>query len=107
MVDKDDLSGIPYYISITDEHLIPKLVGTANNEKKSKEDISLYVNMPGKIKVTLYREERIDKQFEVYAAQFGRVEGISGSLFGRKFTTHIVLNPINGNVESMNTEPLE
>ncbi|WP_315578558.1 DUF4831 family protein [Hoylesella oralis] len=107
MVDKDDLSGIPYYISITDEHLIPKLVGTTNNEKKSKEDIGLYVNMPGKIKVTLYREERIDKQFEVYAAQFGRVEGISGSLFGRKFTTHIILNPINGNVESMNTEPLE
>lgn len=107
MVDKDDLSGVPYYISIADEHIIPKIEGAVNNDKKSKEDIGLYVNLPGKIKITLYREERIDKQFETYAAQFGRVEGISGTLFGRKFTTHIVLNPINGNVESMNTEPLE
>lgn len=107
MVDKDDLSGIPYYISIVDEHIIPKLKGTTNDDKKSKEDIGLYVNLPGKIKIILYREEGVEKQFEVYAAQFGRVEGISGTLFGKKFTTHIVLNPITGNVESMTTESLE
>ncbi|HEY9551639.1 MAG TPA: DUF4831 family protein, partial [Prevotella sp.] len=101
MVDKDDLGGEPYYISIADEHFVPKFTGTPINEKKDKEDIGLHVNMPGKIKVTLTDGNRQNKLFELYAAQFGNVEGISGTLFGKKFTTHIVLNPVNGNVESM------
>lgn len=108
ITDNDDLSGIPYYISVTDEHVIPPLKEAMDDKKKKdKEDIGLYVNQPGKIKVQLYREEKPEESFEPYAAQFGRVESLSAELFGKKMTTHIVLNPVNGNVESIKTEPLD
>ena len=108
ITDNDDLAGIPYYISVTDEHVIPPMsVDVDDKKKKDKEDIGLYVNLPGKIKVQLYKEEKPEEYFEPYAAQFGRIESLSAELFGKKMTTHIVLNPINGNIESMATEPLD
>ena len=90
------------------EYLItPMPVDVDDKKKKDKEDIGLYVNLPGKIKVQLYKEEKPEEYFEPYAAQFGRIESLSAELFGKKMTTHIVLNPINGNIESMATEPLD
>lgn len=46
-------------------------------------------------------------QFGTQAAQFGRVETISGALFGKKMTSHIVLDAVTGNIISLTTEPLE
>ena len=67
----------------------------------------MYVNQPGKIKVS-FEGEPINKQsFEFYAAQFGRVEMLNSTLFGKKFITHITLNPINGAIEHLKTEPLD
>lgn len=107
MVDKDDLGGAPYYIRIKDLKVIPVLELNNTPQKKNKDDVGINVNLPGKIEVTLSKEEQPVSTFETYAAQFGRIENISGELFGKKFTTHIILNPVTGNVESLQTESLE
>jgi hypothetical protein len=107
LVDADDLAGSPYYIKVTDERVVPSIETLAPNEKK-KELPLIYVNLPGKIKVALLDEsDNILKQFETNAAQYGKEEGLSANLFGKKFTTHIVLDPVSGNVKSMKTEPID
>ncbi|MBQ8047294.1 MAG: DUF4831 family protein [Prevotella sp.] len=108
MVDSDDLAGIPYYINIKDLHAIPEL--KYDNEeaaKKSKEDIGINVTLPGKIQITVSDGRHPVASFETYAAQFGRVEPLSANLWSKKFITRLVLNPVTGTVESLQTEPLE
>lgn len=104
LTDSDDLSGTPYYICVTDEHVIAGANENTLEQKKSKDDIGLNVNLPGKIKVALYEQEKLRADFELYAAQFGRVENLSGELFGKKQTTRIILNPTTGSIESIQTK---
>lgn len=106
MVDNDDLSGIPYYISIDNLKIIPTLALHEENHKKDKNNVGINVNLPGKIKITLLKEEKPIKTFETYAAQFGRVENISGKLWSKKLITYLILDPITGNVSYIKTEDL-
>ena len=106
LTDNDDLSGAPYYAVVEDEHIIDELE-TTGDEKKKKDDLMIGVSLPGKIKVNIVNDGRTVAQYSTYAAQYGRVELLSGALFGKKITSHIVLNPVTGNVISLKTEPLE
>ena len=65
------------------------------------------INLPGKIKIKLNDGDRTIATYNTYAAQFGNVETLSGSLFGKKLTSQIVLDPATGSVISLKTEPLE
>lgn len=108
LVDADDLSGTPYYAQVEDLHTVQTIKPMVeNNGKKSKDDCGIAVNLPGKIKITLLNFTEPYASFELYAAQFGRVEPLSGELFGKKFTTHLLLNPVTGNVDRLDTEPLD
>ena len=107
VVDADDFSGRPFYISIEDLHTVAPLPAAADDGKKSKENIGLNVTLPGKIRVKIADGNNIISTTEMYAAQFGRVESISGTLFGKKVTTHISLHPLTGNIERLDVEPLE
>ncbi len=107
LVDMDDMAGTPYYIRVEELNIIPKLKTAADGEKRSKDEASIMVNMPGKIKVTIIKGNTPITSYELYAAQFGKLESLSGSLFGRKMTSHLQLSPITGNVESLETEPLD
>lgn len=102
----DDLAGAPYYAVVDDEHIIDELPATGDG-KKQKDDLQIGVSLPGKIKLSLTDDGRTIAQYSTYAAQFGRVEMLSGALWGKKITSHIVLNPVTGNVVSLKSEPLE
>lgn len=107
LVDNDDMAGSPYYIYIEDLKIVDEIQTQAEGEKRSKNDMGIIVNMPGKIRVTVSEGNKAINNFEVYAAQFGNLESISSNLFGKKFTTHLRLNPVTGIVEHMEVEPLE
>ena len=107
LVDKDDLAGVPHYINIENLNTLPTLTTAVDGDKKAKEDIGLYVNLAGQARVSIEGEHGSMPATKVNIAQFGRQEMLSGALFGRKFTSHLVLNPITGNIESLTTEPLE
>lgn len=102
----DDLAGAPYYVVVEDENIISELP-TTGEDKKKKDELQIGVSLPGKIKLTLTHDGRSIAQYSTYAAQFGRVEMLSGALWGKKITSHIVLNPVTGNVVSLKSEPLE
>ena len=103
LVDRDDLAGSPYYISVKDEHVIPTNQAIAEEGKRSKDDANIFVNMPGKIKVTIQGKEAM-ATLDTYAAQFGKCASLDNELFGKKLYTQLVYNPTTGNIESINTD---
>lgn len=104
LVDVDDLGGAPYYISIEQEQ---QAAADTENAKKNKDDIGLNVNMPAKIKVTLFQQEKPIASHSLYVGQMGQTENLSGALFGRKLTVRITLNPITGALESIKEEVVQ
>ena len=105
VVDTDDLSGVPYYISV--EADTPAGTDDGKKKEKNKDDIGLNVNLPVKARLTLFRESQPVEKLDFYAPQFGTMENLSGALFGKKLTSKIVLNPITGGIESIKEESLE
>ena len=106
LVDSDDLSGTPYYISIAAD-TPEKSDEEKPNAKKDKDDIGLNVNIPVKATATLYDGNAPIKKFDFQAPQFGTIENLSGALFGKKQTSKIVLNPITGGLESIKEVAIE
>lgn len=101
LVDKDDLSGIPFYVTLEDLHQQRQ---QDYEYPENKKDGGFYTNVPGFVRLTLYRE---DQQLATYTypfAQFGFTELRSGSLFKRYPATQLVLNPITGAVERLHVD---
>ena len=106
LVDVDDLGGRPFYISVEDLHSLPTL-SLPDEGKKSKDVSGIYVNLPGKIRLAMFDGTRLFAKNELYAAQFGHTEALSGELFGKKMTTKIVLDPVTGNARKLEVVPLQ
>ena len=104
LVDADDLSGVPYYITVTDEQNLPEVSPEAPKGKKKDKQEGVYVNVPGKITATIYRESEVIDSFEAPAAQYGYTELLSGELFNKRYTTHLTLNPATGAIDRLEAE---
>ena len=107
LLTPDDFSGEPFYVDVDDLGTMPDAPETPEAAKKEKDDFQLGVVLPGKIRLTLTDGQNTKSVYETYAAQFGRVEMLSGALFGKKFTSKIQLDPTNGGIVELKTEPLE
>lgn len=103
----DDLSGEPYFLQVEDLHVLPEPPLTPDDVKKIKDESPIHINLPGKMRVSILNRNKPIATQELVAAQFGRVEPLNGALFGKKFTSRLVLNPTTGGVVSLQTEPLE
>lgn len=101
--DTDDLSGTPYYISV--ENLLATPAATVqDNGKKKKEENGVFVNVPGKMRVTVFDGVKKVSEADFPAGQFGNVELLSADLFNKRFTTHVWLNPVTGAVDKLEAE---
>lgn len=107
MTDLDDLSGEPYYLTVEDLKTTPTIQVAAEPGKKDKNGEAIYVNLPGKIRLTIQNSGQTLLSDEIYAAQFGHIEMLDGNLFSKKLQTSIVLNPATGNLESIKTDVLK
>lgn len=103
----DDLSGAPYYAVVTDEESMAEAPEVDPEAKKHKDDMQLGVSLPGKIRVELTDGRNTIATAEFYAAQYGRVEMLDGSLFGKKLTSQLVIDQATGAVTSLKTQMLE
>lgn len=105
LVDADDLSGTPYYISIEDLQTVPPVdEEAAAKTKKKQNEAGIYVNVPGRMRVSIYKGIDLVQTVEHPAPQFGNVELLSGELFNKRYTTHLWLHPLTGAVERLEAE---
>ena len=108
LVDCNDLSGTPYYITVTDLHTVAQPQLTEEERERSK-DIGLRVSKPSKISVVVSggNDDQTLGKYEMNAAQFGFVESLSGELFGKKQTSQILLDPLTGSVKEIKALAVE
>lgn len=106
LVDKEDFSGEPYYISLEDLHTQPERI--IDVKKAPKDETGVWIVRPGKVRVTLSdTNETLTNTLEVSMAQFGEVENLNEPLFGKKVLTSIVLQPYNGGIEKIESMPVK
>ena len=107
LTDSDDMSGKPFYAVINDENILAEAPSVDEEIKKSKDELQLGINLPGKIRISITDGSQTIAALNTYAAQYGKVELLNGTLFGKKMTSMLVLDPTTGNVVSLETKPLE
>jgi hypothetical protein len=103
LVDADDLAGVPYYINIDDLSTVPA-PAPVDPRKKLKPIDGIFVNIPGRLRATISDGQQAIITSEFPAGQFGNVELLSGSLFNKRFTTRLWLNPLSGAIERLDAE---
>ena len=103
MVDADDMSGAPYYLTIEDQTQLPGS-NTVGQSKKKKEMNGLYYNVPGKMHAVIYNGENTVSEEYFPAAQFGNVELLSGDLFNKHYGTKVWFNPLTGAIDRLEAE---
>lgn len=101
LVDKDDLSGVPFYLTVEDLHQHSQQEFDFPENKKNE---GFYANIPGTARLTLYREEQQLATYTYPFAQFGFTELQGGFLFKHYPATQLVLNPITGAIEKLHAE---
>ena len=97
LVDKDDLSGVPFMVSIEDLH---QQTQQQYDYPENKKDGGFYTSVPGIVRLTLYREDQQLATYNYPFAQFGFTELRGGSLF-KHYPTQMILNPITGAIEKL------
>jgi len=103
LLDKDDLAGAPYFITIEDLKTVP-LPEPVDPKKKGKQASGVYVNVPGKLRASVADMQQTLVTSEFPAGQFGNVELLSGALFNKRYTTRLTLNALSGAVERLDAE---
>lgn len=96
LVEKDDVSGEPYYISVSDLHSLPNEEAGDGKAKKPVDDLRYMV--PGKGNVSIKNMQRVLFSGSFPMAQFGRVEHLGAELFNKKMGTHVFLSPVTGGI---------
>ena len=103
IVDSDDLAGVPYYINIENLNTLPESE-PIDPKKKLKPVYGIFVNIPGRLRSTVSDGRGLSIAEEFPAGQFGHTELLSGALFNKRYTTHLILNPLSGAIEQLDAE---
>ncbi len=102
VVDGDDLSGSPVYISVKSVGSLPQgTTDTDADKKKAKMDKGIYYNVPAREAITVYDADYDYCTTEVSMGQFGNVEILSDVLFDKKTTTKAYFYQETGGVQKI------
>ncbi len=95
LLDKDDLAGAPYYISVKDKHTVPMPTEEETKTRSAKLTGVMY-NIPSMAEVKIFtaKETYFDK--EIPFGQFGTVDVLSSTLFNKGAKTKVTLDDKTG-----------
>lgn len=97
LVDKDDLAGEPYYITIKSLQNLPAQESSADHKKTKEPQDDLRYIVPGSAQIILHdRQGNILTSLTTPLSQLGHVEHLGGELFNKRFTTRVFLSPTTG-----------
>ena len=102
VVDKDDLSGQPIYISIRNNGSLPAIEENAETDKKkAKMEKGIYYNVPARETISVFDLNRSYASIECSMGQFGTTEILSDILFDKRPTTRVTFYQENGGVKKL------
>ncbi len=102
LVDADDMSGVPFYISIRkDGELPPPSPDSQVQEKKGKMLKAVYYNVPARTTMRVFDAEREYVEMEVPVAQFGYEEILSNVLFDKLSETRVTFFQSTGGIKEI------
>ena len=104
LVDSDDMSGAPYYISLKRNAELPETTfDPAVFNKKGKLQRAVYYNVPLRTMVKVFNAEHTFTELEVPIAQFGCEEILSNVLFDKKNDTQVTFFQHTGGIKEIKT----
>lgn len=90
LVDGDDLSGEPIYLSIENLETLPTpVIDEVTSKKLAKVDKGVFYNVPARMKATVFSADQKYTVLETPMGQFGSVQLLSNLLFDKKTTTKV------------------
>ncbi len=95
-VDSDDLAGEPLYISVKDKHTVTM---PTEKEATKRKLTGLVYNVPSEASVSLYSENDVYMTADIPVAQFGTVDVLGPTTFGKDVTTKITFDTSTGGVK--------
>lgn len=102
LVDNDDLSGEPVWITLRSLGALPQaVVNPETAKKKAKMDQGVYVNVPQRVQITINTSTSTLLNTEFPICQLGTTEILSDILFNKREDTHVTLHPHTGNVKNL------
>ena len=102
LVDDDDLSGEPIWITIAPTANLPQRNEDADiSKKRQKMEQGVWVNVPATARVTISTSQQKLLSAEVPICQLGTTEVLSDALFNKHLDTHVTLHQQTGNVKSL------
>lgn len=105
LVDADDMSGAPFYISIRSNGELPeRSADPAVDAKKNKLQRAVYYNVPARTTVRVFDAEKTYTETEVHIAQFGYEEILSNVLFDKMPETRVTFHQSTGGIKEINAE---
>ncbi len=104
LVEPDDLSGAPYYITIDDITQLPPPEENAKARKSADKSGGVYVNVPGRLRASIYEGVRLLQAAEHPAPQLGETQLLSADLFNKHYATRLWLNALTGAVERLDAD---
>ena len=99
LVDKDDLSGAPLYIAVTNKKTVTS--GPTELTDKKLLDKVVWYNIPSQADVAIDFMGNTLVKGQMPIAQFGHQEYLTDDLFNRRATCHVWLNPVTGNIQKI------
>lgn len=100
LVDSDDLSGEPIYLSITRADTMPDSVPEAAAREKKRPQ-GIYCNVPVPATFTIYDATGQYTSATFPVAQFGTTELLSSALFDKNATTSVTFHQSTGGVKEI------
>ena len=104
LLDKDDLAGEPYCLSIVDLQTPPLPAAEEDKGKKKDELEGVAYNMPGRARISLTQGNKTLLKTEMPVTQFGTVEYLAPVLFNKNSTTTVLFDTNTGGVLKVDRE---
>ena len=102
LVDADDLSGDPYFITITPLGTLPsEAEDPAVKRKQTKMEKGVWVNQPQRCRITISSPSQILLTTELSLAQWGTTTLLSDILFNKQPETRLILHQTTGSVKHL------
>lgn len=102
LVDNDDLSGEPLWITVKPVGSLPQFQQNADTEKrKGKMTQGVWVNVPARALISISNSSQELLRMELPVAQMGSTEVLSDALFNKMFDTTVTLHQHTGSVREV------